>query len=110
MSFFISDAVAATGAPAQGSPMSLILMLVVFGLIFYFMILRPQQKRTKEHKKLMDSIAKGDEVLTNGGLVGRVTKVAENGYNAIATKDNTKSVCCRSAERHHEGAVIKIFP
>ncbi len=57
MSFFISDAVAATGAPAQGSPMSLILMLVVFGLIFYFMILRPQQKRTKEHKKLMDSIA-----------------------------------------------------
>ena len=80
MSFFISDAVAATGAPAQGSPMSLILMLVVFGLIFYFMILRPQQKRTKEHKKLMDSIAKGDEVLTNGGLVGRVTKVAENGY------------------------------
>ena len=66
MSFFISDAVAATGAPAQGSPMSLILMLVVFGLIFYFMILRPQQKRTKEHKKLMDSIAKGDEVLTNG--------------------------------------------
>lgn len=47
---FISDAVAATGAPAQGSPMSLILMLVVFGLIFYFMILRPQQKRTKEHK------------------------------------------------------------
>ena len=77
MSFFISDAVAATDARAQGSPMCLILMLVVFGLIFYFMILRPQQKRTKEHKKLMDSIAKGDEVLTNGGLVGRVTKVAK---------------------------------
>jgi preprotein translocase subunit YajC len=72
---FISDAVAATGGAAQGSPMSLILMLVVFGLIFYFMILRPQQKRTKEHKNLMNSIAKGDEVLTNGGLVGRVTKV-----------------------------------
>ena len=86
MSFFISDAVAATGAPAQGSPMSLILMLVVFGLIFYFMILRPQQKRTKEHKKLMDSIAKGDEVLTNGGLVGRVTKVAENGTTEVVIK------------------------
>ncbi|WP_250150587.1 preprotein translocase subunit YajC, partial [Escherichia coli] len=65
------------------------LMLVVFGLIFYFMILRPQQKRTKENKKLMDSIAKGDEVLTNGGLVGRVTKVAENGYIAIALNDTT---------------------
>ena len=93
MSFFISDAVAATGAPAQGSPM--ILMLVVFGLIFYFMILRPQQKRTKEHKKLMDSIAKGDEVLTNGGLVGRVTKVAENGYIAIALNDTTEVVIKR---------------
>ena len=64
-------------------------MLVVFGLIFYFMILRPQQKRTKEHKKLMDSISKGDEVLTNGGLVGRVTKVAETGYIAIALNDTT---------------------
>ena len=79
MSFFISDAVAATGAPAQGSPMSLILMLVVFGLIFYFMILRPQQKRTKEHKKLMDSIA----------------KVAENGYIAIALNDTTEVVIKR---------------
>ena len=93
MSFFISDAVAATGAPAQGSPMSLILMLVVFGLIFYFMILRPQQKRTKEHKNLMNSIAKGDEVLTNGGLVGRVTKVT--GYIAIALNDTTEVVIKR---------------
>ncbi|EAZ8444576.1 preprotein translocase subunit YajC, partial [Salmonella enterica] len=74
---------------------SLILMLVVFGLIFYFMILRPQQKRTKEHKKLMDSIAKGDEVLTNGGLVGRVTKVAEAGYIAIALNDTTEVVIKR---------------
>ena len=60
MSFFISDAVAATGAPAQGSPMSLLLMLVVFGLIVYCMNLLPQQKRTNEHKKLIDSIVKGD--------------------------------------------------
>ena len=95
MSFFISDAVAATGGAAQGSPMSLILMLVVFGLIFYFMILRPQQKRTKEHKNLMSSIAKGDEVLTNGGLVGRVTKVAESGYIAIALNDTTEVVIKR---------------
>ncbi|ASV54316.1 preprotein translocase subunit YajC [compost metagenome] len=95
MSFFISDAVAATGAPSQGSPMSLILMLVVFGLIFYFMILRPQQKRTKEHKNLMSSIAKGDEVLTSGGLVGRVTKVAETGYISIALNDTTEVVIKR---------------
>ncbi|MDR0217920.1 MAG: preprotein translocase subunit YajC [Enterobacteriaceae bacterium] len=91
MSFFISEA-AAAGAPAQsqGSPYSLIIMLVVFGLIFYFMILRPQQKRTKEHKKLMDSISKGDEVLTSGGLVGRVSKVSETGYVVIALNDTTE--------------------
>ena len=58
-------------------------------------ILRPQQKRTKEHKNLMNSIAKGDEVLTNGGLVGRVTKVAETGYIAIALNDTTEVVIKR---------------
>ncbi|AUC44032.1 Preprotein translocase subunit YajC [Dickeya solani RNS 08.23.3.1.A] len=70
-------------------------MLAVFGLIFYFMILRPQQKRAKEHKKLMDSISKGDEVLTNGGLVGRVTKVADNGFITIALNDTNEVVIKR---------------
>ncbi len=70
-------------------------MLVVFGLIFYFMILRPQQKRAKEHKKLMDSISKGDEVLTNGGLVGRVTKVSDTGYVAIELNENNEVVIKR---------------
>ena len=95
MSLFISDAVAAAGAPSQGSPYSLVIMLVVFGLIFYFMILRPQQKRTKDHKKLMDSISKGDEVLTSGGLVGRVTKVSDTGYVAIALNDTNEVVVKR---------------
>ncbi|MGL9750800.1 MAG: preprotein translocase subunit YajC [Symbiopectobacterium sp.] len=94
MSFFISDAVAATGTPAQ-SPYSLVIMLAVFGLIFYFMILRPQQKRAKDHKKLMDSISKGDEVLTTGGLVGRVTKVSETEYIAIALNDTNEVVIKR---------------
>ncbi len=76
------------------------------------MILRPQQKRTKEHKNLMNSIAKGDEVLTNGGLVGRVTKVAETGYIAIALNDTTEVVIKRDfvaavlPKGIHEGAVI----
>jgi len=91
MSFFISDAIAApAGAAGQGSSTSLIIMLVVFGLIFYFMILRPQQKRAKEHKKLMESIGKGDEVLTTGGLIGRVTKVSDTGYIAIALNDTNE--------------------
>lgn len=95
MSFVISDALAAAGSPPQGNPYSLVIMLVLFGLIFYFMILRPQQKRAKDHKNLMDSISKGDEVLTNGGLVGRVTKVAETGYMAIALNDTIEVVIKR---------------
>ncbi|MBT9432507.1 preprotein translocase subunit YajC [Candidatus Sodalis endolongispinus] len=95
MSFFVSDAVAASGAPSQSSPYSLVVMLFVFGLIFYFMILRPQQKRAKVHKELMSSISKGDEVLTTGGLVGRVVKVADTGYISIALNDTNEVVIKR---------------
>ena len=90
MSFFISEAAASAGAPAQGSPYTMVIMLVVFALIFYFMILRSQQKRAKEHRKLMESITKGDEVLTTGGLIGRVTKVSETGYVVLELSENTE--------------------
>ncbi|WP_225087202.1 preprotein translocase subunit YajC [Pectobacterium colocasium] len=96
MSLFISDAAATAVTPGQGGgTVQLVIMLAVFGLIFYFMILRPQQKRAKEHKKLMDSISKGDEVLTTGGLVGRVTKVSETGYIAIALNETNEVVIKR---------------
>ena len=78
MSFFISDAVAATGGAAQGSPMSLILMLVVFGLIFYFMILRPQQKRMKEQRNMIAELKRGDQVVTQGGIIGKITDVKDD--------------------------------
>ncbi|MGP1947315.1 MAG: preprotein translocase subunit YajC [Arsenophonus sp. NC-PG7-MAG3] len=87
MSLFISETIASTGEQPQENPYSLIIMVVVFGLIFYFMILRPQQKRAKEHKRLIDSISKGDEILTTSGLIGRVTKVSETGYVIIALND-----------------------
>lgn len=53
-------------------------MLAVFGLIFYFLLYRPQAKRVKEHKNLVSSLGKGDEVLTQGGLVGKITKVSDD--------------------------------
>ncbi|MBU3823760.1 MAG: preprotein translocase subunit YajC [Candidatus Oceanisphaera merdipullorum] len=74
---FISNAYAQGGAGADGG-MSMIIMLAVFGLIFYFMIFRPQSKRVKEHKNLMSSLSKGDEVLTNGGLVGKIAKITDD--------------------------------
>ena len=85
----ISKAYAQGGAAGGG--MEMIIMLVVFGLIFYFMIFRPQSKRVKEHKNLMSSLSKGDEVLTNGGLVGKIAKIsAENDYVVLSLSEQTQ--------------------
>ncbi len=79
MSLFISNAQAATGgAPGAAAGPDMIIMLVIFALIFYFMIYRPQAKRVKEHKTLVSSLSKGDEVLTAGGLIGKITKVSDD--------------------------------
>jgi preprotein translocase, YajC subunit len=87
--------IAADGAAAEANPYFLPIMLVVFGLFFYFMIMRPQQKRAKAHRELMAAISKGDEVLTNGGLIGRVAKVNENGYIVLELNDTTEVVIKR---------------
>lgn len=93
MSLFISDAMAQT-APAgaqQGSGWETVFLLAMMGAIFYFMIFRPQSKRMKEHKSLMESLSKGDEVLTQGGLVGRITKIAQdNDFVMVALNDSTE--------------------
>ena len=94
MSLFISNAYAQS-APggAQGGGFEMLIMLGVFGLIFYFMLYRPQAKRVKEHKNLVSSLSKGDEVLTQGGLVGKITKVnEEKDFIEIALNDNTNIV------------------
>jgi len=78
MSFFISPAYAQDGAAAQGGGMEVIIMLLLFGLVFYFLIYRPQAKRMKQHKELIGSLSKGDEVLTQGGMVGKITKVSDD--------------------------------
>jgi preprotein translocase subunit YajC len=77
MSFLISPAYAAGGQPA-GSSLELVFMVVLFAVIFYFMIYRPQARRAKDHKNLMSSLSKGDEVLTTGGIVGRIIKVGDD--------------------------------
>ena len=75
----------------QGGGMQMIFILVIFALIFYFMIFRPQAKRNKDHRNLMASLAKGEEVLTSGGLIGKITKVsAESDYIVIALNDTTE--------------------
>lgn len=95
MDFFISKAYAGAEQASETNPYFLPGMLVVFGLFFYFMIMRPQQKRAKAHRNLMSAISKGDEVLTNGGLIGRVSKVNESGYIALELNDSTEVVIKR---------------
>lgn len=79
LDFFISSAHAAEGAPADaGGGMFQLLMLVGIFVLFYFIAIRPNQKRQKEHKNMMDALSVGDEVATNGGILGKVTKVQES--------------------------------
>ena len=76
----------------------MLIMLAVFGLIFYFLLYRPQAKRVKEHKALVAGLSKGDEVLTSGGLVGKVTKVSdEKDFIEVALNDTNNIVVQKSA-------------
>lgn len=84
--FFLSPAYA-QGAPAQPNALVQFLPLVVLAVLFYFMLIRPQMKRTKEHKQMLGSLAKGDEVVTNGGMAGRVASLGET-YVSLEVADN----------------------
>jgi preprotein translocase subunit YajC len=90
MNFFISSAYAqsADGA-AQQSPWTSFIFLGGFILIFYFMLIRPQSKRAKEHKALIQGIGKGDEVITAGGILGKVTQVDEQ-YVSVTVAENVE--------------------
>ena len=68
----------------------MLIMLGLFGVIFNFMIYRPQSKRVKEHRTLMSSLAKGDEILTSGGLVGKISKIPQDSdYISVSLNDQT---------------------
>lgn len=99
MSFFISNAHAqAAGGASEGPGYEMLIMLAVFGLIFYFLLYRPQAKRVKEHKNLVSSITKGDEVLTQGGIVGKVTKVVDDkDFLEISLNETNQIVVQKSA-------------
>jgi len=78
MSFFISDAYAAAAPAAQPeNPVTGMLFFVGMIVIFYFLLIRPQQKRAKEHRKMVEAIGKGDEVVTNGGVLGKIVDLGE---------------------------------
>lgn len=75
MGFFISDAYAQGGGGS--APYGDIMFLVLLFAVFYFLLIRPQQKRAKEHKKMVEAVAKGDEVVTNGGVLGKIIEIGD---------------------------------
>jgi preprotein translocase subunit YajC len=77
MNFFISDAMAAESL-VKGDALTSFLPLIVIFVIFYFLLIRPQSKKAKEQKQMVEALAKGDEIVTNGGLLGKITKVGDN--------------------------------
>ena len=79
MDLFIQNAFAEAGAaaPADAGFLNLIMLIVLF-IVFYFLLIRPQTKRVKEHQQMVNSLAKGDEVVTNGGLLGKITNLGDN--------------------------------
>jgi preprotein translocase subunit YajC len=80
MSFFISDAMAEAGAAAAQSTDPLASLILPIGLVvlFYFFLIRPQSKRQKEHKQLVSDLQKGEEIITSGGILGKITGIKDD--------------------------------
>lgn len=82
MSFFISDAIAEAGAGATNTaaadPLMSLILPIGLVVLFYFFLIRPQSKRQKEHRQMVSDLQKGEEVITSGGILGKITKVTDD--------------------------------
>ncbi|MBI5438075.1 MAG: preprotein translocase subunit YajC [Nitrosomonadales bacterium] len=93
---FISNAYAEAAAPVQGGGLMDFLPLIVLAAAFYFFILRPQSKRAKELKAMIEALQRGDEIVTAGGEVGRVSKVYEE-YVGVELAENIEVTVQKSS-------------
>ena len=103
ISFMLAQAAApAAGAQGPGGLLSFpILMILMFG-VMYFIMIRPQMKRQKEHRALLSALSKGDEVVTNGGIAGRIDEVGET-FITVEIASNVKV-------KVQKGAVSQVLP
>lgn len=93
---FISNAYAEAAAPAAGGGIAEFLPLIALVAVFYFLVIRPQAKRAKEQKAMMEALQRGDEVATVGGQVGRVSKIYEE-YVGLELAENVEVTVQKSA-------------
>ena len=101
---FISLAHAQTAAASSGPESTLfsLLPLVLMFVVLYFIMIRPQMKKQKEHKAMIEAIAKGDEVVIAGGVLGRIAKLGDN-YVHVEVSNNVELQVQRSA-------VVQVLP
>jgi preprotein translocase subunit YajC len=76
---FVTPAFAQTAAPGVGSALGSFIPLILIFFIMYFLLIRPQQKKLKEHRAMIEALRRGDQVVTGGGIVAKITKVQEDG-------------------------------
>jgi preprotein translocase subunit YajC len=101
---FISDAIAQTAAPAGSASSSMLslLPLVLMFVVLYFIMIRPQMKKQKEHKAMVEALTKGDEVVIAGGVLGKVVKVGD-AIIGVEVANNTEI----QVQRH---SVVQVLP
>lgn len=98
MSLFISEAVAAPaagGGLSQGGLTSFLPLIILF-VIFYFLLIRPQSKRAKEQKNMIANLAKGDEIITSGGILGSISEI-DDSYMTLKIADGVEIKIQRSS-------------
>jgi preprotein translocase subunit YajC len=102
LGFLISDAAAqATGGAPQGSMIGSLLLPVMLIVVFYFLLIRPQQKKQKEHRAMIEALAVGSEIVTGGGVLGKVTALGEQ-FLTVEIADGVQI----KVQRHSIGAVL----
>ena len=94
---FITPAYAQAGGDAAGGSFltSMVPLILIF-VIFYFLLIRPQQKRAKEHKNMVENLRRNDRVVTGGGMIGKVTKVGDSEEVEVEIAENTRVKVYRS--------------
>jgi len=93
---FINQAWAQAAGPSQGGGIESMLLIVLMFGVLYFLMIRPQMKRAKEHKAMIEALQKGDEVVSGGGILGRVSKLNES-YVTLEVAPGVEMTLQRSA-------------
>lgn len=89
--------IAQAAAPGGGELITMILPIAMIMVVFYFLLIRPQQRKLKEHQELISKIARGDTVVTSGGLIGKVTKLTDDREVQVEVGENVKVRVMRHA-------------